>query len=199
MQTYDVIMLAILGVSVFFGFLKGFAWQVASVAAFVVSYFVAANFSGQVASYFGMNNFVAMFLLFIGTSLAIWVGYGFVHKQIENFQLKSFDRQIGAVVGLGTGIILCLVVTFCAVMTGEGMGRKVVKSQSGKYITQVIQKLDGILPEEVRSKVEPYLNDLNDELNEAQSKADQDPDGSLDDETNKTIKEIEETLRQLNQ
>ncbi|MEE2641481.1 MAG: CvpA family protein [Planctomycetota bacterium] len=175
MQTYDVIMLVILGVSVFFGFLKGFAWQIASVAAFSVSYFVAVNFNGQVADYFGINPLVAMFGLFLATALGIWIGYGMVHKQIERFQLKSFDRQIGAVVGLGTGIILCLVVTFFAVMLGEEMGRKVVKSKSGKYITQVIHRLDGILPEEIEGKVRPYLEQLDSELADAQTSVENNP------------------------
>ena len=208
MQTYDIIMLAILGVSVFFGFLKGFAWQIASVAAFGVSYVVALTFNGQLADYFGMNDFVAMFLLFIGTSLAVWIGYGVVHKQIEQFHLKSFDRQIGAVVGLGTGVILCLVVTFFAVTLGEEMGRKVVKSHSGKYITQVIHKLDGILPENVRNKVDPYLEKLDSELNNAQNSVDQNPtlgdDKSLTDtlkesltDEEKWLKEMEERVKEL--
>lgn len=201
MQTYDVIMLVILGVSVFLGFLKGFAWQVASVAAFVVSYFVAVSFNGVVADYFGMNDFVAMFLLFIGTSLAVWIGYGIIHKQIEQFHLKSFDRQIGAVVGLGTGVILCLVVTFFAVTLGEGMGRKVVKSNSGKYIAQVIHKLDGILPVEMQNKVGPYLEKLDTELNNAQQSVEQNPtlgdDKNLAETFSESLSDEEKWLREM--
>ncbi|MEC9092990.1 MAG: CvpA family protein [Planctomycetota bacterium] len=173
--TYDVIMLVILGVSVLFGFLKGFAWQVASVAAFVVSYLVAANFNESIAGYFGVNPLVSKFLLFMGTALVIWIGYGVIHKQIEQFRLKSFDRQIGAIVGLGSGILACLVVTFFAVMFGEGMGRKVVQSQSGKYIMQVIQQLDEILPDEIQSKVNPYLEKLDSELTQAQTGVEENP------------------------
>ncbi len=189
MQTYDVIMLVILGASVLFGFFKGFAWQIASVAAFVVSYFVAANFNGGVAEYFDINPFVAMFGLFILTALGIWIGYGVVHKQIEKLQLKSFDRQIGAIVGMGTGVILCLVVTFFALMMGEGMGRKIVKSRSGKYITKVIQKLEGIMPVELQERVNPYLEKLDTKLNEAQTNVDANPELGDDKSLTETIKE----------
>lgn len=201
MQTYDVIMLAILGVSVFFGFLKGFVWQVAVVAAFVVSYFVAVTFNGQLADYLGINDFLAMFLLFIATSLAIWIGYGVVHKQIEQFHLKTFDRQIGAIVGLASGVLICLTVTFFAVTLGEEMGRKVVKSHSGKYITQVIHQLDGILPEELKTRVQPYLEKLDSELHQAQTSVDENPglgdDKSLSETLQDSLSQEEKWLREM--
>lgn len=201
MQTYDIIMIAILGVSILFGFLKGFAWQIASVAAFGVSYFVAANFNGTVAEYFGINPFVSMFLLFIGTALVIWITYGVIHKKIEQFQLKSFDRQIGAIVGLGTGIILCLAVTFVAVMTGEDMGRKVVQSRSGKYITQVIRKLDGVLPVEIKDRVDPYLERLDKELEDARNGVGKEPDpaGTIEssDDSGPPLSAEEKWLREM--
>ncbi len=49
MQTYDIIMLVVLGIATFLGAIKGFAWQVASLASIVVSYFVAYHFRSDVA------------------------------------------------------------------------------------------------------------------------------------------------------
>lgn len=168
METYDLIMLGIIAVSVLFGFIKGFAWQIASIAAFGVSYFVSARFSESIAEYFGINQLIAMFGLFIATSLVIWIAYGVIHKQIEKFHLKSFDRQIGSIVGLGSGIAICLVVTFFSItMLDEDMGRKIVQSRSGKYISQVVQNMDGVLPGKVQEKVQPYLEKLDRELDEA--------------------------------
>lgn len=209
MQTYDIIMLAILGASVLLGFWKGFAWQIATVAAFVVSYFVSAQFSVQIAQYFGINELIAMFGLFIGTSLAIWIGYGVVHKQIEKMHLKSFDRQIGALVGLGSGVVVCLIVTFFAVkLLGDSMSQKIVQSNSGNYITKLIGKMDGVLPDELQEKVQPYVNELDEELENARNNPP--PDGeeekSLGDvvkerltEDQKLFRDIEEILKQNNQ
>ena len=208
MQTYDIIMLAILGVSVFLGFWKGFAWQIATVAAFVVSYFVSAQFSVQIAQYLGINELIAMFGLFIGTSLLIWIGYGFVHKQIEKMHLKSFDRQIGALVGLGSGIVICLIVTFFAVkLLGDSMSQKIVQSNSGNYITKLIGKMDGVLPDQLQEKVQPYVNELDKKLENARNNPS--PNGedekSLGDvvresltEDQKLFRDIEEILKQNN-
>lgn len=212
MQTYDIIMLAILGISVFLGFWKGFAWQIATVAAFVVSYFVSAQFSVQVAEYFGVNQLIAMFGLFIGTSLAIWIGYGFVHKQIENMHLKSFDRQIGALVGLASGVVVCLIVTFFAVkMLGDSMSQKIVQSKSGGYITKLISKMDGVLPDELEETVKPYANELEGKLQNArenpapegttkQSLLDAAKEGIKENltEDQKLFRDIEEILKQNN-
>lgn len=206
MQTYDIIMLAILGVSVFLGFWKGFAWQIATVAAFVVSYFVSAQFSVQIAQYLEINELIAMFGLFIGTSLLIWVGYGFVHKQIEKMHLKSFDRQIGALVGLGSGVVICLLVTFFAVkLLGDSMSQKIVQSNSGNYITKLIGKMDGVLPDQLQKKVQPYVNELDQKLENARNNPS--PNGedekSLGDvvresltEDQKLFRDIEEILKQ---
>ncbi|MDG2471095.1 MAG: CvpA family protein [Pirellulaceae bacterium] len=208
MEPYDLIMLAILGVSVFFGFLKGFAWQIASVAAFAVSYFVAAQFHQATADYFAISPFVAMFGLFILTSLAIWIQYGFVHRQIERMQLKSFDRQIGAIVGLGSGLVICLIATFFSMtIFVETMGQKVVQSKSGAYIAKVIDQLDGVLPEGVQEKIQPYLKELDDKLTNARDNppsqssqtviSQESKDGSQSiSEEEQLIKEIEKLLNE---
>ncbi len=49
MQGYDVVMLIVLAAAMFFGAWKGFAWQLASLASLIVSYFAALRFSGQLA------------------------------------------------------------------------------------------------------------------------------------------------------
>lgn len=49
MQTYDMVMLAVLGCATLFGLLKGFAWQLASIASLVLSYFCAYRFADQLA------------------------------------------------------------------------------------------------------------------------------------------------------
>ncbi|MFN7627132.1 MAG: CvpA family protein, partial [Pirellula sp.] len=49
MQTYDIIMLIVLAAATIFGAIKGFAWQVASLASIIASYFVASYFRNDVA------------------------------------------------------------------------------------------------------------------------------------------------------
>ena len=75
MPTYDILMLAVLIGTIAWGAYKGFAWQIASLASIAVSYMVAIRFRGPVADIIGgqppWNTFLAMLVLYIGSSLAI--------------------------------------------------------------------------------------------------------------------------------
>src|SRR3954468_4146350 len=99
MQTYDMLMLVVLVAATVFGFWKGMAWQIASVASLIVSYFAALKFAEQLAPLFGQqapwNKFVAMLAIYIGTSLVIWTLFRFVSGVIDKVRLESFDRQLG--------------------------------------------------------------------------------------------------------
>ena len=79
MQTYDIIMLAVLAGCTFFGAWKGMAWQLASLSSLGVSYVVALKFSDQLAPYLGEkapgNRLAAMLVLYLATSLAVWLAF----------------------------------------------------------------------------------------------------------------------------
>ena len=169
MQIYDIIMIAVLIAAILFGAWKGLAWQVASLAAIFVSYFVALTFRAPVAALIKTeepwNKFIAMFGLFIATSLGIWILFGFISRSIERFRLKDFDRHAGAVLGAVKGALLCLVITFFAVtLLSDAWKRAVVNSYSGHYIAKAIDKLDAVMPREVHQVVQPYLERLDKEL-----------------------------------
>ena len=162
METYDIVMLVVIAAAVIFGAVKGLAWQIASMAAIFLSYFVALNFRQPVADLIDTaepwNKFLAMFILFIGTSLIVWITFGFVSRQIEKMQLKSFDRQAGAAVGALKGALLCLVITFFALtLLGDRTKVAICNSTSGKYIAQFIDSADTFIPQEVHKVVHPYL------------------------------------------
>lgn len=171
MQFYDLIMLAVLGLAVFFGYWKGFAWQLASLTAIIVSYMVARNFNEPVAKMIGgdpsWNRFLAMFILFTGTSLLIWLGFGFVKGTIEKLHLKGFDRQFGAILGFVKGFIICTLITLFAVsLLGESAGRMICTSVSGNYIARVLSHTGGVVPKEIEGYVSPYIDKFQKEMDE---------------------------------
>lgn len=164
MQPYDVAMLVVLVSATIFGAWKGMAWQVASLASLVASYFVAINFGGQFAPFFGeqepWNRFIAMFVLYIGTSMVIWLVFRIVARFIDRVKLREFDRQIGGLVGAAKGVLLCVAITFFAV-TLSTTGREMVhKSRSGHYIAHLIEQATPLLPPELHQVLGPYLNQL---------------------------------------
>jgi membrane protein required for colicin V production len=169
METYDLVMLAVLAAATIFGFWKGLAWQVASVASLVVSYFVALKFADRLAPLVSQhapwNKFVAMLLIYAGTSLAIWMVYRAIGSAIDRVKLNEFDRQMGALVGFAKGVLFCIAITFFAVtILGQQQRDRILSSRSGRYIVQVLDKADAVAPPEIKQVIGPYLNQINERL-----------------------------------
>jgi membrane protein required for colicin V production len=170
MQTYDLLMLLVLVAATLFGFWKGMAWQIASLASLAVSYFAALRFSEQLAPVFGehapWNRFVAMLVIYIATSFIIWTLFRLVSGAIDKVRLESFDRQLGAMFGLAKGVLLCVAITFFAVtLLPPNQGEAIVASQSGRYIVALLDKSHTVFPPEIHQVIDPYLERIEQRLN----------------------------------
>lgn len=169
MQTYDLVMLAVLAAATIFGFWKGLAWQIASLASLVVSYFVALRFADRIAPIVSQhapwNKFLAMLLIYAGTSLAIWLIYRAVGGAIDKVKLNEFDRQMGALVGFAKGVLFCIAITFFAVtLLGQTQRDQIIASRSGRCIVQVLDKADAVAPPEIKQVIGPYIDKINQRL-----------------------------------
>lgn len=166
MQTYDLVMLAVLVLATIFGFWKGLAWQIASLASLVVSYFVALKFADRLApmvsDHAPFNKFIAMLIIYAGASLAIWMLFRVVAGVIDGVKLKEFDRQMGALVGFGKGVLICIAITFFAVsLLGTQRRDQIIASRSGQYIVQFLDKADAVAPPEIKGVISPYIEQIN--------------------------------------
>jgi membrane protein required for colicin V production len=165
------LMIAVLLGTTIFGFMKGMAWQIASLASLVASYFVALRFSEPLAAtgLFGSeepwNRFLAMLVIYLVTSLAIWLAFRVVSGAIDRVRLQEFDKQIGGLFGLAKGILLCVAITFFAITLVPDMRETVLQSRSGHYVAVLIARADAVMPPEIHTIVDPYLNRLEEELN----------------------------------
>jgi membrane protein required for colicin V production len=164
MQNYDIIMLALLAVATLYGFWRGMAWQIASLASLVASYFVSLHFSPQIAPLFGrqapLNRFAAMLAIYLGTSLAIWMVFRLVRRFINQVRLTEFDRQAGALLGAAKGVLLCVAVTFFAVSLSAPAREAILKSRSGFYIARLLDQAEAVMPPELHQTLNPYLRKL---------------------------------------
>jgi membrane protein required for colicin V production len=170
METYDLLMLLVLVATTLFGFWKGMAWQIASLASLVLSYFAALRFSDQLAPVFGqqapLNRFVAMLAIYVGVSFIIWMMFRLVSGVIDKVKLESFDKQMGAMIGLAKGVLLCVAITFFAVtLLPPAQGEAIVASQSGRYIVALLDKSHSVFPPEIHEIVDPYLHKIEERLN----------------------------------
>jgi membrane protein required for colicin V production len=175
MQPYDICMLVVLVGATVFGARKGMAWQVASSASLVLSYAVALRFSTPLASRFGqqapLNRFIALFVLYAATSLAIWMAFRLVARFIDRVRLQEFDRQMGALFGAAKGVLWCVAITFFAVTLSTKARSAVLGSRSGYYIAGLLASADSVMPRELHEVLDPYLNKLEKELEPTQKPA----------------------------
>ena len=168
MELYDICMLVVLAGATLFGAWKGMVWQIASTTSLVVSYLVALRFSPQIAHHFGeqapLNRFIAMFVLYVGTSIAIWLTFRIVARFLDRVRLREFDRQMGALFGLAKGVLLCVAITFFAVTLSAKGRALVLESRSGHYIAVLLDRAHSVMPDELHEVLGPYLHKLGDEL-----------------------------------
>lgn len=166
MSIYDLVMIVVFAGSILFGLWKGLAWQVASVAAVFLSYFVSVTFRGRVSGFISAeepwNQFAAMLILFLGTSLIVWTVFAGVSQRIRKLELNGFDRQAGAVLGAIKGALLCMVVTMFAVaLLGDSARNAIYESRTGGYIVRGINELPSIVPTEIHHYIDPYIQRFN--------------------------------------
>ena len=155
------------------GYRRGLAWQIASLAAIVVSYFVAITFAMSLPPRSTPNNhgntFLAMLILYVGTSFSIWIVFQLVKGIIDKVKLKEFDQQLGAIWGAVKGRVLCIVITFFGVtLLSPNQTQAIVQSRSGFYISKFLDQATGIMPEELSQVLGPYLEKLDKGLEGAQ-------------------------------
>lgn len=165
MTLYDIIILVLLLGAVFFGYWKGLAWQIASVAAVVVSYFAAYRFRDQVAQYvqaeYPFNRIAAMLIIFVACSLIIWLTYAYVNRSLEKAELDGFNRQMGALIGAFLGILLCMVVTMFSVsLLGQRAHDSIHYSKFGPYVLRGISMVRTVVPEELSASLDPHFDNF---------------------------------------
>lgn len=169
MQPYDYLMLMVLVGLTLYGYSKGMAWQIAYVASFVVSYFVALRFADRIAPVFGdaapFNKFLAMLAIYIGSSLCIWIVFRYVRGVIDRVRLESFDHQMGALIGFARGVLWCVGITFFAVgLLPETQKQQIIGSRSGRYIAVLLDKTDSMVPPEIHEVIGPYIHKIEERL-----------------------------------
>ena len=167
-EGYDLVMLGILAAAAVLGYFKGMVWQLAWIAGIAASAVVALRFGGPLAPFFGSqapwNRLTAMLALYVLTSLAVWLVFSVISGLIKTVQLSSFDHQLGLLLGMAKGALLCIVVTFFAVTLAPGYRDQIVGSQSGRIVAELIIRADQILPPDVVETMRPFVQRFEDEL-----------------------------------
>ena len=166
---FDLIILAVLILMTLRGGSKGMVSQIVSVGSYFVCWIVASRFAFIVAPSIPAqepwDRVGAMLLLFVGTMIAIRFLHGRFEKSLEKYHLKEFNRQMGALLGLLKGVLICMVITFFAVMLTEKSRQSVFESRSGKYIALLITKTGAFIPDDTCKLLKAQIDLFDAEVN----------------------------------
>jgi membrane protein required for colicin V production len=167
-EGYDLVMLGILAAAAVLGYFKGIVWQIAWIAGIVASGFVAFRFAPVAAPFFGQqapwNRLLALLVLYMGTSLVIWLIFRVVSGAINAVHLSAFDHQLGLLFGLAKGALLCVVITFFAVTLAPAYRSQIVASRSGRIVAEIIVRADELLPKDIADSVDPFVRQFEERL-----------------------------------
>jgi membrane protein required for colicin V production len=168
LEGYDLVMLGILAAAAVLGYFKGIVWQIAWIAGIVASGFVAFRFAPVAAPFFGQqapwNRLCALLVLYVGTSLVIWLAFRVVSGAINAVHLSAFDHQLGLLFGLAKGGLLCVVITFFAVTLAPAYRGQIVASHSGRIVAEIISRADELLPRDIAESVDPFVKQFEERL-----------------------------------
>jgi membrane protein required for colicin V production len=165
---YDLVMLGVLAAAAVLGYFKGLVWQIAWIAGIAVSSYVALRFGGPLAPFFGQqapwNKLIAMLAVYVATSLGVWLVFRVISGAINAIHLSAFDHQLGLLLGLAKGALLCVVITFFTVTLAPGYRDQVVASRSGRIVASLIVRADQYLPKDIAETVDPFVKQFEDQL-----------------------------------
>jgi membrane protein required for colicin V production len=161
LEGYDLVMLGILAAAALLGYFKGMVWQLAWIAGIAASSYAAFRFGAVLAPFFGTqapwNRFAAMLAVYAGTSIAVWLVFRVISGAINAVHLSAFDHQLGLLLGLAKGVLLCVVVTFFSVTLAPAYRHQIVASRSGRLVAELIVRADTYLPKEIHETVDPFV------------------------------------------
>jgi len=171
MSIFDLIILAILVALTLRGIWKGMISQIVSVAAFFICWVVATRFGSLVAPTIPLeapaNQVAAMAVIFVITLVAIRFAYAALEKFIKHWRLEKLNSLLGGVLGFTKGLLLCLIITFFAVMFSETSRDVVFNSKSGFHLVHIITKIGVFVPKDSYEFVHSQLAQFQEKVDKA--------------------------------
>lgn len=168
---FDIFVLVVLALSTFWGGIRGVVSQLTSIFSWIASAYIATRHYHLVAKFmnasYSYHTPLAMIVTFIISVLLIHLASNFVKNLVSLAGLKEFDRQMGALLGLAKGVVLCLLVTFLLIVVNDSTRVVIEKSNTGPYFASFLLKIQKHLPDsELTNKFMTHVNTIEEKKQE---------------------------------
>jgi len=159
---YDVLVLGILGFFALRGAMRGFIFQIASLAGIVLCFVFADAVANMAGPYVHLepplNHWVLMVASYLGFTFLCFLVARMLNEAIEKCKLKEFDRHLGVAFGLIKGVLLVLIMTFFIVTVSESARASLKTSYTGRYCAIIMDRLEPVLPHKMHLALEKYIH-----------------------------------------
>lgn len=156
----DIAFGLLLLLSLFVGLIRGLVYELLSLAGWVVAAVAARLLAPQLAPMLpigapgsGLNLGAAMVIGFVLTLMVWGILSGLLQKLIQASPLKPVDRALGAVFGLGRGLLLAMVVTLLVGLTPLAKARAWHDSAGARLMGLAVAALRPALPAVVSTRL----------------------------------------------
>ena len=131
---YDLIVLALVGVFAMRGYKKGLVNQVGALLTLIVigtiSVFYAPTLSDFMPGSGNTSFAVAFVIIVLISTLVVWNIVNAFTKLVCKLKLKSWNNQMGALLGLINGLFISMILTFCLLVF---VIPRSIKNEDGSY------------------------------------------------------------------
>ncbi len=152
----DWTLLAVLGLSVVIGLLRGLVFEVLSLLGWVAAYIAAQAFAPMAAAHLPVGtpgsplNTAAAFVAVFIAALIVWSICARVVRMLVNVTpLRLIDRVLGAAFGALRGLVLLLAVATVVAMTPASRSSAWQHSFGAAWLGALLQGVKPLLPQEL--------------------------------------------------
>jgi len=174
MHWFDIAILVVLGIGAAMGFWTGLLWQIARVVSFGLSLYFAVITNTLVSEWIGsqwpdLHEAVNRILAFISVFLAVFVTFyiltRIVHKIIKDSKLETYDRMLGALLGIvkASALVACI----CGVMAAmelQSFRQLFEQTEIAPYFAKSGDLAATWFPQSARDRVDEGVQQIRDEL-----------------------------------
>jgi|ERR1700674_529522 membrane protein required for colicin V production len=161
MTSFDYVVLAVVGLSLLIGLLRGAVTEVISLAGWVAAVLLANRFAAQLAAAMkplldnpSLAMIGAYILIVLGSLLAATLLKLAVSEFVKVAGLRSVDRLLGLIVGAAKGVLLVLILVLAGGMTTLPQAHFWRNAASSKWFETLANGVKPWLPREIAKRVQ---------------------------------------------